>query len=166
MHEAERVLPFLKDPNNFYLLATDAASGTPAGYIWWKHQPCRSPDKWAQIYANRFRPPGMNKALMDATSGERFLRGAKIIGDQTVVVMRELYVRPEYQREGIGGKLVQRVVQYAAEHGLMTYTEATSQAKSLYLRHGFKVVDLVRVELEPWGGKEGQVSEYWLLTKD
>jgi GNAT superfamily N-acetyltransferase len=108
----------------------------------------------------------MNKALMDATSGGRFLRGAKIIGHRPVLVLRELYVRPEYQRKGIGGKLVEWGVQRARELGVIAYTEASVQGKELYLRHGFKEVDSVRVEFESWGGKKGESSEYWPLTKE
>jgi GNAT superfamily N-acetyltransferase len=166
VEEAQRVLPFLQDPCNTYLLATDVVSGAAAGYVWWKHQAGRSEAEWARLYAQRHRPHGMNKALMDATSGERFLRGARILGDRPALVMRELYVRPECQRKGIGARLVQWGVKYAAELGVVAYTEASAQGKELYLRCGFREVDCVRVELEPWGGRKGEVSEYWLLIKD
>jgi predicted N-acetyltransferase YhbS len=40
-------------------------------------------------------------------------------------VLKELYVRREYQRRGIGNMLVQWGVRKADELGLLAYTEAT-----------------------------------------
>jgi len=81
-------------------------------------------------------------------------------------VLKELYVRPEFQRKGIGGTLVEWGVKKADELGLVAYTEASPKGLGLYLKHGFKEVDRVTVDLEPWGGEKGTVHSYGLLVRN
>jgi ribosomal protein S18 acetylase RimI-like enzyme len=81
-------------------------------------------------------------------------------------VLKELYVRREYQRRGIGNMLVQWGVRKADELGLLAYTEATPAGLRLYLRHGFVEVDRMAVDLEAWGRGRGQISDYHLLLRE
>ncbi|MCJ1392773.1 hypothetical protein MMC18_005644 [Xylographa bjoerkii] len=163
--EAARVIAFLQDPSNHYLQVTETATKKAVAYVWWEHAKGRTEAQWAETYANRFRPKEMNKALMDATSGVRFLKRAKLLGEQDVFILKELYVRPEYQRRGLGGKLVASGAQKADDLGLLSYTEASPKGMGLYLKHGFLEVDRVTVDLEPWGGKKGDVNSYGLLLR-
>ncbi|MCJ1398876.1 hypothetical protein MMC11_002077 [Xylographa trunciseda] len=163
--EAAREIAFLQDPSNHYLLVTELAAEKAVAYVWWQQAKGRTSAQWAETYANRYRPKEMNKALMDATSGVRFLKRAKILGEQDVFILKELYVRPEFQRRGLGGKLVAWGVQKADELGLLSYTEASPKGLGLYLKHGFLEVDRVTVDLEPWGGKKGDVSSYRRLLR-
>lgn len=80
-------------------------------------------------------------------------------------MLKELYVRPEFQQKGIGGTLVEWGVQKADELGLIAYTEASPKGLGLYLRFGFEEIDRVTVDLEPWGGKKGMVHSYGLLLR-
>lgn len=75
-------------------------------------------------------------------------------------------MRPEYQRKGLGSRLVKWGVDRADELGLSAYTEASEQGLNLYLRYGFKEVDRVTVDLEPWGGEKGSSNTYGLLFRD
>jgi ribosomal protein S18 acetylase RimI-like enzyme len=79
-------------------------------------------------------------------------------------VLKELYVRREYQRRGIGNMLVQWGVSKADELCLLAYTEATPAGLRLYLRHGFVEMDRMAVDLEAWG--RGQISDYHLLVRE
>jgi GNAT superfamily N-acetyltransferase len=79
--------------------------------------------------------------------------------------LQELYVIPEFQRKGLGGKLVEWGIKTADEKGLQVYIEATEAGLNLYLRYGMKEVDRVDVDLEPWGGKKGDWNRYALLHK-
>ncbi|KKA19812.1 hypothetical protein T310_6204 [Rasamsonia emersonii CBS 393.64] len=164
--EVSRTVAFLSDPNNRYFWITEDATNKAVAYAWWQYAKGRTEAEWAETYANRYRPEGMNKALMDATSGARFLKRAKILGEKDVFILKELYVRPEFQRRGLGGILVEKGLREADELGLPAYTEATEKGFGLYLKHGFKEVDRVTVDLEPWGGSKGEVSSYALLLRD
>lgn len=49
-----------------------------------------------------------------------------------------LYVVPERRREGIGGKLVEKIIQAVLDEGVEFITmEATEMGYSLYVKHGF-----------------------------
>lgn len=55
-------------------------------------------------------------------------------------------VRPEVQNQGIGTRLLRRVLRYADEHSLSSYVEAsTERSRHLYLRLGF-------TDIETWHG--------------
>ena len=74
-------------------------------------------------------------------------------------------MRPEFQRKGLGGRLVEWGINKAEEKGLQVYIEATEQGLGLYLRYGMIEVDRVDVDLEPWGAKNGEWIRYALLHK-
>lgn len=118
------------------------------------------------ISAPRFRPPEINKPLADATVGARFLERAKILGSSDFLMLKELYVLPEYQRRGLGGLLVGWGARKADEDGLLAYTEASPEGQGLYLGWGFAEKGRIRVDLEPWGGKNGDLDDYGLLLRD
>jgi len=163
--EFTRDIGFLADPSNHYLLVTDEVATKEVAYVWWQHAQGRTDAEWAEVYANRYRPPEMNKELMDATSGARFLKRAKILKDSEAFVLKELYVRPEYQRQGLGGRLVEWGVKKADELGILAYTEASAKGLGLYLRYGFYEMDRVTVDLGDWGGEKGQLHSYGLLVR-
>jgi GNAT superfamily N-acetyltransferase len=79
--------------------------------------------------------------------------------------LQELYVRPEFQRKGLGGRLVEWGLQKAEERGLQVYIESTEKGLGLYLKYGMTEVDRVDVDLEPWGAKNGEWNRYALLHK-
>jgi GNAT superfamily N-acetyltransferase len=81
-------------------------------------------------------------------------------------VLKELYVRPEFQRKGLGSRLVKWGVEKADEIGLPAYTEGSTKGMQLYLSYGFKEVDRVTVDLEKWGGSKGEFHSYGLLFRE
>ena len=81
-------------------------------------------------------------------------------------VLKELYVRPEYQRKGLGSRLVQWGIEKADELGLPGYVEGTDKGTGLYLKFGFEEVARNSVDLVPWGGKEGQVHTFTCLYRE
>jgi len=74
-------------------------------------------------------------------------------------------VRPEFQRQGHGGRLVDWGVKKADELGLSAYTDATEKGLGLYLKHGFQEVDRVVVDLGDWGGERGVMHGHVLLFR-
>jgi len=166
LEEDTRVIDFLKDPSNHYLLVTETESGKDVAFVWWQQLQGRTEEEWAETYRIRYGPEGMNKALMDTTSGVRFLKRAKLLNTQEIFMLKELYVRPEFQRKGLGERLVELGMKKADELGLSAYTEASEKGLGLYLRHGFEEVDRESVNLEPWGGKKREVNSYGLLLRE
>jgi GNAT superfamily N-acetyltransferase len=77
----------------------------------------------------------------------------------------ELFVRPEFQRKGLGGRLVEWGLRKAEKKGLQVYIEATEMGLPVYLRYGMVEVDRVDVDLEPYGATNGEWNRYALLHK-
>ncbi|KAJ5394012.1 uncharacterized protein N7487_011653 [Penicillium crustosum] len=164
--EIRRMIPMLGDPKNIYLLITEEATNKPVAFACWAHSKGKTAAQWAEGYSNRYRPPTMNGALMDATGGVRYLKRAELLGEKDLFQLKELYVLPNYQRQGLGGLLVEFGVYEADTLGLPAYTEASPEGLGLYLKHGFKEVDRVTVDLEQWGGSKGDVNSYGLLYRE
>ena len=78
----ERDLDQIRDPASSYLLVTEEATGNAVAYVFWQHQRGKSEEEWAAFYKERYRQPGLNHGLADATGGVRILKRAKILGDQ------------------------------------------------------------------------------------
>lgn len=81
-------------------------------------------------------------------------------------VLKECYVRHSHQRRGLGAALVAWGCRKADESGLLAYCEASPEGLNLYKRHGFREVDRVTVDLEPWGGNKGEFHSYGLLVRE
>ena len=75
-----------------------------------------------------------------------------------------LMVLPTYQRRGLGTLLLRQGLQMADEVGAKTYLEASAKGASLYLRHGFKVVDDILIDMRPYGGS-GVESEKCMMRE-
>ncbi|KAJ6003365.1 hypothetical protein N7451_005912 [Penicillium sp. IBT 35674x] len=151
---------------NTYLLITEQATNKPVAFTWWAHSKGQTKAQWEEGYANRYRPPTMNGALMDATGGVRYLKRANLLGEKEFFQLKELFVLPKYQRQGLGGLLVAYGVHRADELCLPAYTEATPEGLGLYLKHGLKEVDRVTVDLEKWGGPKGDFNSFALMYRE
>ncbi|KAJ5813391.1 uncharacterized protein N7503_000141 [Penicillium pulvis] len=164
--EIRRMIPMLEESKNTYLLITEQATNKPVAFTWWAHSKGQTKAQWEEGYANRYRPPTMNGALMDATGGVRYMKRANLLGEKKFFQLKELFVLPEYQRQGLGGLLVAYGVHRADELCLPAYTEATPEGLGLYLKHGFKEVDRVTVDLEKWGGPKGDFNSFALMYRE
>jgi ribosomal protein S18 acetylase RimI-like enzyme len=77
----------------------------------------------------------------------------------------KLYVHPDYQRHGIGGLLIAEVLRHVRPHGttrlILRVNRQNHAAIQAYLKHGFKVADLV---VENIG--EGYVMDDYVMVKE
>ena len=72
---------YVADPDSHYLLVTDTEAAKDVAYVGWRHTKSRTDTEWAELHANRYRPPEINKELRDATAGACFLKRAQLLKD-------------------------------------------------------------------------------------
>ena len=65
-----------------------------------------------------------------------------------------LAVHPSYHRLGLGTRLIQPGLEAADAAGAQTYIEASPFGLPLYLRHGWKPVDEMVIDMRQYGGDE------------
>ncbi|KAL8928833.1 MAG: hypothetical protein Q9208_001611 [Pyrenodesmia sp. 3 TL-2023] len=66
------------------------------------------------------------------------------------LVLDDLWVLPEYQRQGVGTIFLGCLINYADERGLPCYLESTPLALPMYRAHGFQEVDKTEINLAKW----------------
>jgi ribosomal protein S18 acetylase RimI-like enzyme len=110
---------------------------------------------WAANY------PGADRRLIevDGAPAGRFY----VLRAAAEICLIDIALLPEYRRLGIGGELLRRLLEEARERGLPVtlHVEVFNPARSLYARHGFRVVEDRGVYLFlRWrpGDAEGRVS--------
>ena len=74
------------------------------------------------------------------------------------VYMAILAVGPEWQRMGVGRKLLEWGLEKADREGLECWIEASPAGKPLYEKVGWREVGFTDVELKKWGWKGEEVS--------
>ncbi|KAL3421584.1 hypothetical protein PVAG01_08030 [Phlyctema vagabunda] len=83
----------------------------------------------------------------------KMLRGRKKwITPETDYFMSILAVRPKYQRQGVGSKLLARGLELADRNNSKTFIQASPTGLSLYLRHGWEEVDEIVLDFSSYGG--------------
>jgi len=126
-----------------------------AGLIWRRHYPgIISEGQIEYMLAQRYKPGLVRQLLargdlwVAARDGETlvgFAHGHPLAeGDYK---LDKLYVHPDYQRHGIGGRLLEEVVRHVREHECsrlaLRVNRQNHPAIQAYLKYGFKVADLV-----------------------
>lgn len=67
-------------------------------------------------------------------------------------VLYLLCVTPSHQRQGLGSLLVQEGLAVADKHNAKTFIEASPKGLGLYLKHGWKPVDEIVIDMTEHGG--------------
>lgn len=70
----------------------------------------------------------------------------------SVKVLLGLAVSPTHQRLGLGSLLIREGLARADEVGAKTCLASSAKGVSLYVRHGFKQVDDILIDMRPYGG--------------
>lgn len=144
-----------------------------AGHIWRRHYPgIISAEQIEYMLAQRYKPGLVRQLLargdlwLAARAGEvlvGFAHGHPLAeGDYK---LDKLYVHPDWQRHGIGGRLIGEVARHAREHGCerlaLRVNRQNHAAIQAYLKQGFKVADIV---VENIG--HGYVMDDYIMVKD
>ena len=80
------------------------------------------------------------------------------------IVLLGLAVLPTHQRLGLGSLLIRKGLAAADEVGARTYLESSAVGVPLYLKHGFKQVDEILIDMRPYEGN-GIASEKCMMRK-
>ncbi len=80
------------------------------------------------------------------------------------IVANLLATDPAYQRKGLATRLLKHVLDMADEEKRKVYIEATPAGHPVYLKLGFKDLDMVSVDLSRWGGKQIGINR--ILMRD
>ncbi|TVY85359.1 hypothetical protein LSUE1_G000304 [Lachnellula suecica] len=99
-------------------------------------------------------PNGANLEVCDLKFGPLDSCREKTINEEETFVCHLLCVHQDYWRQGLGGMLLRDVLALADDQGAQAWIEATPAGRPLYAKLGFKEVNLVKVDLSRWGGKE------------
>lgn len=78
----------------------------------------------------------------------------------SVTDLHLLAVRPQYHRRGIGSLLIKAGLDVADEAMSKVYVFSTPVGLPLYLRHGWKKVDELVVDMGKYGGSGVIVEEH------
>jgi len=98
-------------------------------------------------------PRGANLEVIGAKFGMLMKLKEKYCNDLETYYLQLLATDPAYQRRGLASKLLKHVLDSADREGKKAYIEATLAGYPVYERLGWKVVDVVEIDLSKWGGK-------------
>lgn len=98
----------------------------------------RSPQMLERAYENSF-------LKIAAFDGEQLIGMVRVVGDgASVVLIQDLLVRPEYQRKGIGSKLMRAVLERCKDvYQIELMTDNTEKTILFYQSLGLKKVDKI-----------------------
>ncbi|PNP56176.1 hypothetical protein THARTR1_03701 [Trichoderma harzianum] len=69
------------------------------------------------------------------------------------VYVNHLMIDPEYQRRGIGGRLLDAVLERSDEERVPTFLMSSAESRGLYGKMGFEVLGTWRVDNGEWAGR-------------
>lgn len=170
--------------------AVDDASGKPVGFVIWtmpKEKVVVSQPEEEKKGVGLPDLPGVNTELWReklAGLGQYYDRDVDVTKDMRMCsisllflvckscgvrlsLMRTLdlsyfFVHPDYQRRGIGSKLLQWGKEKGDALGAKIWISSTPQARPVYEKNGWKVVESHEIDLDKHGG-EGSYVRYWML---
>jgi len=146
----------------------DAENGKIAAFSKWEFPHIKSPERRLadeEVKKNRApHVPGANGPFLDEFFGKLIAGRKKYIVEENMYFLNILAVHPQYQRRGLGSRLIEPVLALADAEGRRTYIEASRKGVRLYERYGWVRVDAVVMDTRPFGGES--LEETVLLLRE
>jgi GNAT superfamily N-acetyltransferase len=143
---------WLNDSTAIYCTAKLPSGQIIGGAKWNFFQNSGPQFPWPNKYA-----PDANVEMIEWYFGQLDEKRNKDMIGKKHVLMATLVVSPEYQRCGIGARLLEWGLKRCDEEELECWIDATDKGKGLYLKYGWEEVGGLDVHLERWGGAKGVV---------
>jgi len=148
--KAEHEKWFNTEPTGRYCKAT-LPSGEIIGMAKWHF--FLDPNNYKNPFPTEY-PPYWNKGLCDEFFGGVRGKREEMMKGKPYYLMAVLTVLPEYQRKGIGQKLLEWGLRQADEAGIECWIDASPEGLGLYKKNGWREVGKVDIDLAKWGGPE------------
>lgn len=91
-------------------------------------------------------------------------QGRHSLANHPFPVLYFLATHSDYQKRGIGTMLLNQGIAVADAEGKKIYLEATTAGHPLYLKLGWKDIDLITVDLKKWGGDKPGTN--WVMMRE
>ena len=126
-----------------------------ARLIWHAHYPAIiSPAQIDYMLGQRYKPGLIRQTLARGDRWDVARAGIELVGFAHACMVTDsdykldkLYVHPDWQRHGIGARLLARVVTHARDHAcnrlILRVNRQNTQAIAAYLKYGFEVATLI-----------------------
>ncbi|KAL9597559.1 MAG: hypothetical protein Q9219_005061 [cf. Caloplaca sp. 3 TL-2023] len=140
----------------------DTETGKIVAASKWIYPVTLTPEQEAQkeeLNLSRSYPEGTNVELYEGFFKEIDAKRKHYCNNERDYFLHILIVSPDYQRRGLGSMLIREGLAAADRDNAKAYIEASPKGLQLYLRHGWKVVDRVEVDMTPHRGKGVAVEE-------
>ena len=131
-----RLIPSEELHREFSYQVKKAAEGDYIAQIW----------GWDENFQRDFHAEVWQQKRPDiVTYDNKPIGTISIIENEDYIEIRQFFLLPEYQRQGIGSYLLKRILDKADRSGLITRLAylKNNPVVSLYKRHGFQISDVI-----------------------
>ncbi|KAG0649107.1 hypothetical protein D0Z07_4391 [Hyphodiscus hymeniophilus] len=111
------------------------------------------------------RPANLNHEFADYFFGGMKKKREEVMAGKRHFLMEVLAVSPEYQRMGVGDKLLAWGLSEADRLGVECWIEASPFGLGLYKKKGWVEIEHVDVDLGRWGGEEGKTDRLVYMVR-
>ncbi|KAH9823652.1 gnat family protein [Teratosphaeria destructans] len=165
---AERDLAGMKhDKHGVHFKAVDEATGKAVGYASWTVFHHRQADFPPERSPSSVWPTEEDAEIAHALKTWMQKTRAEYVKsvDGNAVHLEILAVRPEDQRQGVGGKLLEWGLKKADEMGVNAFLEASPKGRGLYAKNGFQTLRLQTFELPERFARKMEFPEVVIMVR-
>ncbi|KAI4188895.1 MAG: hypothetical protein L6R41_001829 [Letrouitia leprolyta] len=116
-----------------------------------------------ELYEDFFKQLDAKRELYTNEEKDYWEENPRVTRPAHPPVLHILVVAPQYQRRGLGTLLIREGLAAADRDSAQTYVEASAKGLALYQRHGWEIMDSIKMDMTPHGGNGIAVEE--LMTR-